>query len=199
MNYPEPIKQLIYYFSMLPSVGPKTAERYVFYLLRQKSDELQKFAQALAELKEKTKVCRQCFAVTATDPCSICRDPEREKNILNIVANTREILAIEMSEAYNGQYFVLGGVINAIENIKPKNLRINALLKRIKTGNIKEVIFSLSPTIEGETTVIYLTKLLKPFNIKITRLARGLPTGADVEYADPQTLKNALKNRKKIN
>jgi recombination protein RecR len=201
MKYPSSIQYLINHFSQLPTVGPKTAERYVFYLLKQNPEELQKFAQAIAELKEKTTVCQTCFAVAETNPCSICADSKRDHTTICIIANTRDMLSLEIIKEYNGIYHVLGGVLNTIEGIKPEQLNIKQLISRIKKDKIKEIILALNPTLEGETTVMYLTKLLKPSRpggIKITRLAKGLPMGADLEYADAITLANALKNRNEL-
>jgi len=196
--YPPAIKNLIEIFSLLPSVGPKTAERYVFYLLNKDSEVLQKFAQSIAELKEKTHICKNCNCITQKEKCEICDNHKRDQNILCIVADTRDMLAIEASKKYNGIYFCLGSKINAIHNIGLDKMNINKLLDYLKTKQIKEIILALDPNIEGETTSMYLVKVLKDFQIKITRLARGLPMGATLEYADEMTLNNALKYRNKI-
>jgi len=188
-------------FSELPTVGPKTAERYVFYLLKQSGENLQKFAQAMAELKEKITICQTCLAVTEANPCSICSDQGRDKGVLCIIANTQDMLTIEATKEYKGFYHVLGGLINTIEGIKPEQLNVSQLINRIKKNKIQEIILALSPNLEGETTSMYLAKLLKssrPGKIKITRLAKGLPTGANLEYADEMTLANALKYRNEL-
>jgi recombination protein RecR len=198
MKYPSPIQNLIDYFSSLPTVGPKTAERYVFYLLQQNTEFLKRFAGALAELKDKIVICKECLAVTETSPCSICSDPQRKKDFVCIVANTRDLIAIEKTHEFNGVYHVLGGVLNPIENIGPEKLTIKQLEDKIKKNNVKEVILALDPNMEGETTCLYLMKIIKPYNIKITRLAKGLPMGADLEYADEMTLSNALKYRNEL-
>jgi len=198
MRYPKSIQNLIEHFSKLPSVGPKTAERYVFYLLKQHPEWLQGFAQAIAELKEKTIVCQNCLAIAETNPCSICADNRKNKSIICVVADTRDQLAIEATGQYNGLYHILGGVLNTIEGIKPEQLNIKRLLARLKTMPVKEIILALNPDLEGETTSLYLAKLLKPFKIKLTRLAKGLPMGADLEYADEITLSNALKYRNEV-
>lgn len=195
MPFPKSIQNLINYFTSLPTVGPKTAERYVFYLLKQHPEDLQKFAQAIAELKEKTVVCSKCLAISESDPCLICSDKKRDRSLLCIIANTRDLLTLEATGQYYGHYLVLGGLINTIEGIGPEQLQTKPLLNKIKNQPVKEVILGLNPTLEGETTVLYLTKLLKPYKIKITRLAKGLPMGADLEYADEITLTNALKYR----
>lgn len=186
------------YFSKLPTVGPKTAERYVFYLLRQHPEWLQGFAQAIAEVKEKTTVCRNCFSIAESDPCAICSSPKRNRATICLVADTRDMLAIESTKQYNGLYYILGGVINTIEGVKPDQLNIKALLNRLKQTGVKEIILAFNPDLEGETTAMYIAKLLKTYRIKITRLAKGLPMGADLEYADEITLSNALKYRNEI-
>jgi len=214
MRYPASIQNLIDHFCQLPTVGPKTAERYVFYLLNQHPESLQQFAQAIAEVKEKTTVCRICLSIAEANPCGICSDQKRNHSVVCLVADTRDMLAIESIKQYNGVYHILGGVINTIEDIKPNQLNIKALLNRLKqsasTGSAssqqagsaqvaaKEIILAFNPDLEGETTSIYIAKLLKPHKIKITRLAKGLPMGADLEYADEITLSNALKYRNEM-
>ena len=198
MRYPTSIQNLIDYFCKLPTVGPKTAERYVFYLLKQHPEWLQQFAQAIAEVKEKTTVCQTCFAIAESNPCRICSDAKRNHSVLCLVADTRDMLVIESTKQYNGVYYILGGVINTIEDIKPDQLNIKNLLNHIKQNSIKEVILAFNPNLEGETTAMYIAKLLKSCKIKVTRLAKGLPMGADLEYADEITLINALKYRLEI-
>lgn len=214
MKFSPSIQNLINHFSKLPTVGPKTAERYVFYLLKQNPEELQKFAQNIAELKEKTIVCQTCMVYAESNPCLICADNKRDKNSLCVIADTRDMITIESTREYNGLYHALGGQLNAIEGIKPEQLNIKQLIARIKknptatlpsaklgagrASNIKEIILALNPNLEGETTSMYLVKLLKPYNIKITRLAKGLPMGSNLEYADEMTLSNALKFRNEI-
>ncbi len=198
MKYPLAIQNLIDQLSQLPSVGPKTAERYVFYLLKKNPEDLQKLAQAIAELKEKIIICQSCLAMAESNPCSICSDLKRDRTSLCIIADSRDLSAIEATGQYKGLYFVLGGVLNAIEGMAAEQLNIKQLLQKIKQNQIKEIILALNPDLEGETTAMYLVKLLKPFKIKITRLAKGLPMGADLEYADEITLSNALKYRNEI-
>jgi len=198
MKFPKSIQKLVDLFSDLPSVGPKTAERYVFYLLKQTGEKLQEFAQAIAELKEKTTVCQNCLAVTESNPCLICLNNKRKIKQICVVTNTQDMLTIEATKQYNGVYHVLGGVINTIEGIKPEQLNIKQLIGRIKNDNIEEMILALNPTVEGETTSLYLAKLLKPYKLKITKLARGLPMGSDLQYADEITLSNAFKYRNKL-
>ena len=198
MKFPSSIQNLINEFIKLPTVGPKTAERFVFHLLQQSPEELQKFAQAVAELKEKITICQTCFSVAESNPCPICSDKTRDNTFICVVENTRDMLAMEKTKEFKGYYHVLGGTINAIEGTSPDDLRIKELINRIKKGQVKEIILALNPDLEGETTALYLNKQLNLLNINITRLAKGLPTGADLEYADEITLANALKFRNKI-
>jgi recombination protein RecR len=198
MALPRAIQALIEELQKLPSVGPKTAERYAFYLLRQPAEQLQKFAQAIAELKENITICQNCLAIAEKNPCHICTDEKRDKTTICVVADTRDMIAVESTKQYSGQYHILGGLINTIENIKPENLNIEKLIDRTKNKSVKEIILALSPNMEGETTSLYLTKILKNTNLKISRLAKGLPTGSDLEYADEMTLINALKYRNEL-
>ena len=201
MKFPKSIQNLIDQFSMLPTVGPKTAERYVFYLLKKHPEELRKLSQAILELKEKTITCHKCHGIAESNPCPTCSDTKRNPGILCVVADTRDMIAIEGTKQFTGYYHILNGELNAIEGIKPDQLTVKQLLARLKVNGIKEIIMALNPTIEGETTSLYLTKLIKNTfedKIKITRLAKGLPMGADLEYADEITISNALKYRNEL-
>lgn len=195
MRFPRAISNLIDLFCELPSVGPKTAERYVFYLLKSSPEKLNNLAKALSELKSNTTVCSSCLSISESSPCSICQDTSRLNGVLCIVENTQDLLSIESTKQYKGQYFVLGGLINTIEDVKPEHLNIEKLLRKIKQGNFTEIILALNFTLEGESTSLYLKKILTDYNLKITRLAKGLPAGSDLEYADENTLANALKYR----
>lgn len=198
MKYPAAVQNLIDKLSTLPSVGPKTAERYVFYLLRQKEEKLKTLAEAIQDLPKKITTCHQCFAWAESSPCPICADQNRSPETLCVVENSQDLAAIEATKQYHGRYFVLGGLIDTIHDVKPSDLNINRLVERIKKNEIKELILGLNFTMEGETTALYLTHLFKGM-IKITRLARGLPAGSDLEYADELTLSNALKYRHETN
>ncbi len=201
MKYPKPIQNLIDKLSRLPSVGPKTAERYVFYLLNRDRKELNELAQAINELKEKTVVCRTCFQIAESNPCPICSDNKRDQRQICIVADTKALAVIEATGHYNGYYQVLGGELDPVKGVKPERLNIKPLLERLKKSGANEVILALNPTIEGETTSMYLSKLLKDQfkgKLRITRIARGLPMGADLEYADEITIGNALKYRNEL-
>jgi recombination protein RecR len=197
MRYPQAVQNLIDKLSALPSVGPKTAERYVFYLLKQKEDKLKELATAIGELQEKIITCRTCGAWAETNPCPICSDQNRRPDILCVVENSQDLAAIEATKQYSGKYFVLGGLIDTIHDVQPSDLNINHLAEKIKSGTVKELILALNFTMEGETTSLYLIRLLKD-RVKITHLARGLPAGSDLEYADEQTLTSALKYRNEI-
>lgn len=198
MRFPRAIANLIEAFCELPSVGPKTAERYVFHLLKSSPEKLESLAQSLSELKKNTTICRSCLAVSESSPCYICQDDNRKNNTLCLVENTQDMLSLEATKQFKGQYFILGGLINTIENVKPENLNIESLLKKIRQEQYQEVIIALNFTLEGETTALYLKKVLENSNLKITRLAKGLPAGSDLEYADEMTLVTALKYRNEI-
>jgi len=198
MKYPRSIQNLINEFSQLPTVGPKTAERYVFSLLKKNANELKQFADSILNLKKDIIICKNCLSVAEKNPCDICTDQNRDSTIVCVTANTRDMTAIESTGNFKGMYHVLGGVINAINNIGPESLTIKQLIEKIKRDNVKEVLVALNSDMEGETTSMYLAKTLKPLDIKVTRLARGLPMGSDLEYADDMTISNALKYRTKI-
>jgi len=197
MRYPDAINKLINKLSELPSVGPKTAERYVFYLLKQSQEGLEELASSIKELKEKTVICQDCRVIADASPCRICNDSNREKTVLCLVENTQDLSAIEATNQFKGHYFVLGGLISTIKEIGPESLEFRRLLKKIETDKIEELIIALNFSLEGETTALYLKRLLKD-KIKISRLAKGLPAGSDLEYADELTLASALKNRNKL-
>jgi len=197
MRYPAAIENLINRLSELPSVGPKTAERYVFYLLRQSQDKLNDLSLAISELKEKTTVCQSCRAISEKNPCAICTDNNRTRDSICVVENDQDLIAIEATKQYNGRYFILGGLINTINEVGPEELNVTKLIKKIKEEKTKELILALNFTLEGETTALYLTKILKN-HLKITRLAKGLPAGSDLEYADELTLASAFKNRSEL-
>lgn len=197
MRYPKALQNLIDRLAILPSVGQKTAERYAFHLLNQSEERLDALALAISELKQKTTTCHSCLAISETSPCAICADTNRNRSSLCVVENSQDLNAIESTKQFNGLYFVLGGLINTIEDVGPETLNINKLAKRLQTEEVKELILALNFTLEGETTALYLGKILKN-RIKITRLAKGLPAGSDLEYADETTLSSALKFRNEV-
>jgi len=198
MKFPKNIQNLIDDLSELPTVGPKTAQRYAFYLLKQPKDILTKLANDVMNLKKDLKLCVHCLSVAESNPCAICSDKDRDRSTLCVVATQPEMLAIESTGRYKGLYFLIGRNLRPQEGIDADKTNIAALVKRLRSGGTKEVILALSPTLEGETTSLYLAKLLKNEKVKVTRLARGLPMGSDIEYADEITLNNALKNRNEI-
>jgi recombination protein RecR len=204
-KFPSSIQNLIDEFNKLPGIGPKTAEKLVFYLLKQSKTELSSFAQALEHVKDRITICSLCQNIAEKSPCHICQDPKRDKTTICIVAETQDMAVIESTGEYHGLYHILGGTLNTLEGITPDQLKIKELLARIipplnkgGQGGVKEIILALNPDLEGETTILYLTKILKPYKVRITRLARGLPMGSDLEYADEVTLSNALKGRREV-
>lgn len=198
--YQSAIQNLINRLSRLPSIGPKTAERLVFYLLKRPPEELDQLATAIINAKNAVKVCPSCFNFSESIPCPICSDPRRNHSMICVVSKPQDIASLEKTGSFPGVYHVLGGNINPLENSFPEDLRINQLLMRIKNHNVREIILALNPDMEGETTSLFLINTLKQNpEINITKLARGLPMGADVEYADEVTLENALRGRQKIN
>ena len=197
MNYPEAIDRLIKQLSELPSVGPKTAERYVFYLLKQRQEKLEELSLTIKELKEKTVVCRKCNCFAESNPCFICKNENRNKELLCLVENTQDLISVESTKQFNGYYFVLGKLINTIKETNLENELIKKLFKQINDNKVKELIIALNFNMEGETTTLYLKHLLKD-KVKISRLAKGLPAGSDLEYVDELTLASALKNRNEV-
>ncbi len=196
-----PLKNLIDQLSKLPEIGPRAATRLAFFMLNQPESYLKNLAKTIEELKLKTKTCRTCFNLTSSAICSICSDTKREKNIICVVEDILDIIPIERTRRYRGTYHVLGGLIAPVEGLTPDKLRIKELTERIKQlqKNSKtaiEIILALNPTTEGDTTALYLERTLKPLNVKITRLGRGISTGSDLEYTDETTLINALQNRR---
>lgn len=196
---PRALERLIYEFTKLPGIGPKTAERLVYYLLKQPKEELESMAESLRQAKNEVITCQQCFRFSDQNPCLICANSKRDRSLLCVVAESQNIPVIEKTSVFSGQYHVLGGLISPLEGVTPDKLKINELEKRLKANGVKEVILALNPDLDGETTSLYLAKIIKPLGLKVTRLARGLPMGADLEYADEVTLENAITGRKEIN
>lgn len=198
MIYPKSIATLIEHFQKFPSVGPKSAQRMAFYLLRMPMSEVQKFAQSIVEAKENTRTCEICFNLSSTSPCEICKSQKRDRSTICVVAETKDLIAIEKTNEYKGLYHVLQGLISPMDGIGADDIRIKELLTRLTNEEVKEVILALSPSVEGEATSLYLSKLIKPFGIKISRIAFGLPVGADLEYADEITIARAIEGRHEI-
>lgn len=192
---PKVVRDLIEAFERLPGIGPKSAQRLTYYLLHAPKEEAQALAEAAISLKEKTVLCSACFNISETDPCEIDSDPIRDKTIIAIVEDPLDVLALERAN-FKGLYHVLHGVIAPLENIGPEELKIKELLPRLKSGQVTELIVATNPTMEGEATAMYIERLIKPLGVKVTRIARGLPVGGDLEYADETTLSRALEGRK---
>ena len=197
---PKAVQRLIDEFSRLPGIGPKSASRLTFFLLRGDSQQPQDLAQALAALKEQTRFCSVCFNITDTgvDPCPICADPARQTGVLCIVEEPLDVLAIERTREFKGRYHVLNGVISPVEGVGPEDLKIRELLARLKTEPIKEIILATNISLEGEATAMYVQKQVAALGVRVTRLARGLPVGGDLEYADETTLARALQGRSEM-
>ena len=195
MQYTKPLANLIDFFERFPSIGPKSAQRMALHLLKMPNLEVEKFANLMIEAKEKIHYCSICYNMSQNDPCEICQNLNRDNKTICVVSETKDLLAIEKTNEYNGVYHVLQGVISPLEGIGANDIRMRELLNRISGNDVEEIILALNPTVEGEATSLYICKLLKPFDIKISRIAMGLPIGSDLEYADEITLSKALECR----
>jgi recombination protein RecR len=197
---PRSVERLIEAFARLPGIGPKTASRLTYYLLRVPVGESQQLAQALQAVREETVFCSQCFNISSRDvnPCSICQDETREDRVLCVVEEPLDVLALERTGTYNGKYHVLHGAISPVEGVGPDDLRISELIQRVREQEIEELILAMNPTLEGEATSMYLKDALRDLNLRMTRLARGLPSGGDLEYADNRTLSEAIQGRQEL-
>jgi recombination protein RecR len=196
--YPEPVARLIEAFQRLPGIGPKTAQRLTFYMLKRPPDEVRELGDALLAVKQKITYCRICFNVTDEDPCRICSDPRRDAHVICVVEEPNDLLAMERTGEYRGRYHVLLGALSPLDGIGPDDLKIRELLARLDGHETTEIILATNPNVEGEATALYLAKLLRPHAARITRIARGLPVGGDLEYADQVTLSKALEGRREI-
>ena len=196
--YPEPVARLIDALQRLPGIGPKTAQRLTFYMLKRPTDEVRELGDALIAVKEKITYCRTCFNVTDEDPCRICGDPRRDDHVICVVEEPNDLLAMERTGEYRGRYHVLLGALSPLDGIGPDDLKIRELLARLEDRETTEVILATNPNVEGEATALYLAKLLRPLVGRLTRIARGLPVGGDLEYADQVTLSKALEGRREI-
>ena len=193
-----PVAKLIDEFHKLPGIGPKSAQRLTYHLLRIPHDDAVGLAHAIIELKERTVLCSICQNVTETDPCDVCRDDGRDRTVICVVEEPLDILAIERTRGFRGLYHVLHGVISPMDGIGPDDLKMNELLARLRGGAVREVIMATNPNLEGEATSMYIGRLVGPLGVRVTRLARGLPMGSDLEYADDVTLSRALENRQEV-
>lgn len=199
MNYNiVPLTELINQFSRLPGIGKKTAQRLAYSILEQPPERARQFADALVNAREKIHFCATCQSLTDLEVCQICSDERRDKSVICVVEDPRDVMAFERTREYMGVYHVLHGVISPLDNIGPDKLRIKELMARLSDGTVKEIIMATNPTVEGEATASYISRLVKPMGIKVTRLAYGIPVGGDLEYADEYTLARALEGRNEI-
>jgi recombination protein RecR len=196
--YAGPVQDLIDELGRLPGVGPKSAQRIAFHLLKVSRDDALRLARTIAEAKDKVSFCKVCFNVSEGDRCGICADPRRDPTVVCVVEEPRDLAAVEKTGEFQGRYHVLGGAISPIEGIGPEQLRVRELLDRISGDEVTEVILCTNPNLEGEATALYLGRLLKPLGLRVTRIASGLPVGGDLEYADELTLGRALEGRRDV-
>lgn len=195
LPHAQPISRLIQELARLPGIGEKTASRLALHILRSSRENAEALARAILEVKEKIRLCTQCFNLTDQDLCRICQDGKRNQEILCVVSGPEDLMALERSRGYQGLYHVLHGVLSPLEGVGPKDLRIEELLARLREGKFREVILATNPSVEGEATAQYLSQVIKPLGVKVTRIARGVPMGGDLQYIDQVTLSKSLENR----
>jgi len=195
---PDPLNRLVAQLARLPGIGEKTAQRLAFHILRAPAEYARELAAAVLEVKEKVHLCTRCFSLTEQELCAFCRDERRDERVVCVVESVADLLAIERTREFKGRYHVLHGVLSPLEGVGPDQLRIKELLARLDEGKIEEIIVATNPDVEGEATALYLTRLLKPAGLKVSRLAQGLPMGGDLEYADQATLARALSARREL-
>ena len=193
-----PVARLVEEFHKLPGIGPKTAQRLTYYLIRMPEEQARALGEAIISVKERVVLCSQCYNITESDPCAVCSDPGRDRSLICVVEEALDVLALERTHTYRGLYHVLHGVISPINGIRPDDLKIQPLLGRIKSGEIQEIILATNPNLEGEATSMYIHRLISPLVLKVTHLARGLPVGGDLEYADEVTLGQAVEGRQEF-
>ena len=199
MNYyAKSIEKLIESFERLPSIGNKTAQRLAFHILKQSDEDVNEFINSIKTAKENLKYCSICFNITDKDPCDICNNELRDKSVICVVEDIKDVVAMEKTHEFKGLYHVLHGTLSPINGIGPDDIKIKELLNRLKNSDIKEIILATNPRVEGEATAIYLSRLIKPLGIKVTRIASGVPVGGDLEYIDEVTLSKALEGRREI-
>lgn len=198
MIYPAPIARCIEALARLPGIGPKTAQRLAFHLLKQPLPEVEALAEAIRSARASVTYCGVCGNVTDRDPCAICADPARDPRTICVVEEPKDLVAMEKTREFRGKYHVLGGAISPLEGVGPEALRVRELLDRVRDGRVQELIVATNPTVDGEATALYLARLIKPLGVRVTRIARGLPVGGDLEYADEVTLSRALEGRREI-
>ena len=199
MSYYSPsIEKLIESFEKLPSIGHKTATRLAFHMLNLNEESTKEFINSIIEAKKNLKYCSKCFNITETDPCPICSSPKRDQSTICVVEDVKDVVAMEKTHEFKGVYHVLNGSISPMNGIGPEDIKIKELLERLRDTDVKEIIIATNPRVEGEATAIYLSKLIKPIGIKVTRIAHGIPVGGDLEYTDEVTLSKALEGRREL-
>jgi recombination protein RecR len=195
---PPALARLIQELVKLPGIGEKTATRLAFHLLRTERRDVELLAEALLKMRDETKLCSTCLGLTSSDPCELCSDPQREAEVICVVERPADLIAVERAGQFRGRYHVLHGCLAPLDGVGPEDLRIAELLRRLQDGSVREVVIATNPTVEGEATALYLARLIKPLGVRVTRIAHGLPMGADVEYADSATLGKALEGRREM-
>jgi recombination protein RecR len=190
----ESVEQLVEEFASLPGIGRKTAQRLALHILKMPREKVATFSHALVNVKDKVRYCSVCANITESDPCSICSSPKRNRDLICVVEEPNDVIALEKTDEYHGLYHVLGGALSPLDNVGPEDLKVKELLARIN-DDVEEIILAMNPNVEGETTTVYLSRLLKPLGVKVSRIARGLPIGSDLEFADEATLSRALEGR----
>ena len=197
-DFAEPLARLIQEFKRLPGIGQKSAQRIAFHILRSEREEAERLAQALLDVKDKLGLCSSCNNISDSELCSFCRDPHRDRSLLAVVEEPHNILPVETTRQFSGVYHVLHGAISPLRGIGPEQLRIKGLISRVEDGEIREIIIATNPTVEGEATAVYLSRLLKPLGVRVTRIAMGIPVGSDLEFADEVTMTKSLENRREM-
>ncbi|MEI6518622.1 MAG: recombination mediator RecR [bacterium] len=195
MNYAQPLQKLIDALELLPGIGNKSAQRIALYLLRTQEDRATTIANAILDLRVKVKQCTNCFNFSENSTCPVCQDSTRDRTIITVIGDVRDLMALENSGTYHGMYHVLGGLLNPMEGIKPEHLHVRELISRLSDGEVKEIILALNPTPEGDVTSLYLSRLIKPLGVTVSRIAMGLPVGGELDYADSMTIIRAMEGR----
>ncbi len=198
MEYPVSVAKLVNELNKLPGVGPKTAQRLSFFILKEPPEEAEKLARAIVEARRSVKYCSVCSSLTDIDPCAICRNNSRDRSIICVVEDPRDVISIEKSREFKGIYHVLKGAISPMDGVGPDDLTVSELLDRLKSGDVKEIVIATNSSVEGEATAMYLARLIQPMGIKVTRIAHGIPVGGDLEYADEVTLARAFEGRREM-
>lgn len=197
-DFAEPLARLIQEFKRLPGIGQKSAQRIAFHLLRTPREDAERLSAAVLDVKDKLTICAECYNISDSELCTYCRDPHRDHAVICVIEEPHNVLPIETTRQFNGVYHVLHGALSPLRGIGPDELRIRGLLERIQAGNISELIVATNPTVEGEATAVYLSRLLKPAGLKVTRIAMGIPVGSDLEFADEVTMTKSLENRREM-